>query len=62
MATTQENFAWLAQTAQEKTQQADHYADAALYAALAHFCQQQAHAVTLAMGEIDGRSWNHEQW
>lgn len=62
MATTQENFEWLRDQAQAQSQVATHYADAAFYAALAQFCQDQAHAVELAQGEIDGRSWNHEQW
>jgi hypothetical protein len=29
---------------------------------LAAFCAEQQHELELAAGEVDGRSWNHEQW
>lgn len=53
---------WLVAEAQRLSQQADHYADQAFYAALAQFCAEQMHELELTAGEIDGRAWNHEQW
>jgi hypothetical protein len=53
---------WLVAEAQRLRDQQDHYADQAFYTALAAFCAQQQHELELAVGEVDGRSWNHEKW
>ncbi len=53
---------WLIQAATEKAEQATDYATQAFYTSLAAFCREQAHQAELMRAEIDGRSWNHEQW
>ncbi|WP_155286936.1 hypothetical protein [Lacticaseibacillus zhaodongensis] len=57
-----ESSAWLVAEAKKRATAADDYAQQAFYTALAAFCQEQGRQIELAEGEIDGRSWNHEQW
>ncbi|KRM54978.1 hypothetical protein [Lacticaseibacillus sharpeae] len=53
---------WLISEAQKQAAAATDFATKTFYQALAQFCREQAHAAELMRGEIDGRTWNHEQW
>lgn len=57
-----ENSKWLVAEAKRRADAASDYAQQAFYIALAEFCKEQARQIELAQGEVDGRSWNHEQW
>ncbi|MFD1671947.1 hypothetical protein ACFQ5M_07565 [Agrilactobacillus yilanensis] len=38
------------------------YAQRAFYQALIDLLQVQTQRIELAAAEVDGRTWNHEQW
>lgn len=38
------------------------YAQRAFYEALRQLLKAQAQRLALAEAEVDGRTWNHEQW
>lgn len=57
-----ETTQWLMKQAAELSQAATSYEDKAFFSSLQHFIQAQQARIDQAQGEVDGRSWNHEQW
>ncbi|KRM86596.1 hypothetical protein [Lacticaseibacillus thailandensis] len=57
-----ERTAWLLERTQQQAQRAQRYPDQLFWRACANFVRQQDHALTMARGEVDGRTWDHEQW
>ena len=53
---------WLIETAAQHQKDAASYENAAFFAALQTFVAKQAERREQYEAEIDGRSWNHEQW
>ena len=53
---------WLVNAAAVQEKQATSYENAPFFRALQAFVTQQAKRRESLEGEIDGRSWNHEQW
>lgn len=57
-----ERTTWLLTRVRTNQQQASKYQEQLFWAACADFVRQQDHELTVARGEVDGRTWNHEQW
>lgn len=53
---------WALQEAQRLADQATDYPQQAYFQVFQDFLRAQATRIEQAEGEIDGRSWNHEQW
>ncbi|KRO15515.1 hypothetical protein [Lacticaseibacillus saniviri] len=53
---------WLHEQVADLEKQAKSYPDQAFYHELNRFIQEQQKRLEQAEGEIDGRTWNHEQW
>ena len=53
---------WMMAKAKQYQKKATSYEQAAFFHALQQFVAQQAARRDQLEAEIDGRSWNHEQW
>lgn len=57
-----ERTAWLLARVQAQQAKAQRYPDQLFWTACADFVREQDHDLTMARAEVDGRTWDHEQW